>query len=136
MPSDPPSASPISFPKIDRRAVISLAPLIDITFILLIFFMLVTQFGRLAPVNVELGEIKSEPPPSVEADGIRGQRRLVLSLEATPAEWDSSKKVEIRLLDADRNTKLAIGSDLKVPKGKSGRNVLINSIISYKQSSF
>lgn len=38
-----------------RRAVLSLAPLIDVTFILLIFFMLVTQFQRFAPVDVTLG---------------------------------------------------------------------------------
>lgn len=57
------------------------------------------------------------------------QMQLVLSLEATPAEWDSSKKVEIKLLDADGTMKLTIGSDLKVPKGEAGRNVLINSII-------
>ena len=57
------------------------------------------------------------------------QMQLVLSLEATPAEWDSSKKVEIKLLDADGNIKLTIGSDLKVPRGQSGRNVIVNSII-------
>jgi len=64
------------------------------------------------------------------------QMQLVLSLEATPAEWDSSKKVEIRLLDADGNTKLAIGSDLKVPRGQSGRNVIINSIIAINNLRF
>ncbi len=64
------------------------------------------------------------------------QMQLVLSLEATPAEWDSSKKVEIKLLDADGNTKLAIGSDLKVPRGQPGRNVLINSIIAINNLRF
>ena len=64
------------------------------------------------------------------------QMQLVLSLEATPAEWDSSKKVEIKLLDADGNTKLTIGSDLKVPRGQSGRNVLISSIIAINNLRF
>lgn len=64
------------------------------------------------------------------------QMQLVLSLEATPAEWDSSKKVEIKLLDADGNTKFTIGADLKVPRGQSGRNVLINSIIAINNLRF
>lgn len=67
---------------------------------------------------------------------IHPQMQLVLSLEATPAEWDSSKKFEIKLLDADGNTKLTIGSDLKVPRGQSGRNVLISSIIAINNLRF
>ncbi len=64
------------------------------------------------------------------------QMQLVLSLEATPAEWDSSKKVEIKLLDADGNTKFTISSELKVPRGQSGRNVVINSIIAINNLRF
>lgn len=44
-----------------RRMILSLAPLIDVTFILLIFFMLVTQFQRYAPVDVTLGAEQSIP---------------------------------------------------------------------------
>lgn len=52
-----------------RRMALSLAPLIDVTFILLIFFMLVTQFTRLAPVNASLGEISQTVPQESSADG-------------------------------------------------------------------
>lgn len=52
-----------------RRMALSLAPLIDVTFILLIFFMLVTQFTRLAPVNASLGEISQTAPLDSSADG-------------------------------------------------------------------
>ncbi len=44
-----------------RRAALSLVPLIDVTFILLIFFMLVTQFQRLAPVDVTLSASQIQP---------------------------------------------------------------------------
>lgn len=37
-----------------RRSALSFAPLIDATFILLIFFMLVSQFGRLVPVELSI----------------------------------------------------------------------------------
>jgi biopolymer transport protein ExbD len=47
-----------------RRALLSLAPLIDVTFILLIFFMLVTQFDRLAPLQLVLGQKVAAPVPS------------------------------------------------------------------------
>lgn len=57
------------------------------------------------------------------------QMRLVLTFEANPAEWDTQKKVQIKLLDADAREKLTMGADIKVPTGKSGRNVPINSII-------
>jgi biopolymer transport protein ExbD len=49
-----------------RRAVLSLAPLIDVTFILLIFFMLVTQFQKFAPVDVAL---EAERAPVVDTPG-------------------------------------------------------------------
>lgn len=59
-----------------RRAVLSLAPLIDVTFIILIFFMLVTQFTHLAPVHVALGALQ----PAValpDYTGEMGRRRQV-----------------------------------------------------------
>lgn len=62
--------------------------------------------------------------------------QLVLLLEATPAEWDSSKKVEIKLLDADGNSKLSLSSNLKIPRGQSGRNVSINSLIGINNLKF
>ncbi len=65
-----------------RRAVLSLAPLIDVTFILLIFFMVVTQFTRLVPVDIELGQVT---PASLlpKVTGETGQReRISLALHA------------------------------------------------------
>lgn len=64
------------------------------------------------------------------------QMQLVLTFDANPAEWDTQKKVQIKLLDADANEKLTMGADLKVPRGKSGRNVSINSIITINNLRF
>jgi len=63
-----------------RRAVLSLAPLIDVTFILLIFFMLVTQFERFAPVEVTLASEQALPltPPQQQS----GQASLQLEILA------------------------------------------------------
>lgn len=64
------------------------------------------------------------------------QMQLVLTFDANPAEWDTQKKVQIKLLDADAHEKLTMGADLKVPRGKSGRNVAINSIITINNLRF
>jgi biopolymer transport protein ExbD len=49
-----------------RRAMLSLAPLIDVTFLLLVFFMLVTQFDRLAAIDVSVAQ---SPPVQLSPDG-------------------------------------------------------------------
>jgi len=61
--------SAFELPGRPRRMVLSLAPLIDVTFILLIFFMLVTQFTRLAPVDASLGEINQSAQAETSPDG-------------------------------------------------------------------
>lgn len=67
-----------------RRAVLSLAPLIDVIFILLIFFMLVTQFERFAPVDVTLGSAREIS--NIRSAGIAGgQDRLTLDIKADGA---------------------------------------------------
>lgn len=67
-----------------RRMTLSMAPLIDVTFILLIFFMVVTQFSRFVPVDVSVRNapvktmrpLKQLPPQQgivhllVRADGL------------------------------------------------------------------
>lgn len=64
---------------------LSLAPLIDVTFILLIFFMLVTQYTKLAPVDVTLGEISQVkvPEQADEAPEMKAQNRLTLRADGS-----------------------------------------------------
>lgn len=64
------------------------------------------------------------------------QMQLVLSFQASPAEYDTTKNVEIKLLDADANTKFTISSEFKVPREKSGRNVSINTSIAINNLRF
>jgi biopolymer transport protein ExbD len=73
-------ASQFALPGRRRRMALSLAPLIDVTFILLIFFMLVTQYTRLAPIDVKLGEISQVqlPEQAAAAPESKVQSRLTL----------------------------------------------------------
>ena len=64
-----------------RRAALSLAPLIDVTFILLIFFMLVTQFSRLGPVNVSLDRAPNVVEQPRQDDGRGSQEEAILHVE-------------------------------------------------------
>ncbi len=67
-----------------RRGALALAPLIDVTFILLIFFMLVTRFSDLAPVAVTLGDVaRAAPPIGRDAGGRAGAIRLVLGADGS-----------------------------------------------------
>ncbi len=62
-----------------RRSALSMAPLIDFTFILLIFFMVVTQFDRFTPVDVSVRKSPGRvaTPPSAQE---RKPRREILHL--------------------------------------------------------
>ncbi len=66
-----------------RRSTLSMAPLIDFTFILLIFFMLVTQFDRFTPVDITMRKtpIKTATPPLSPLPGKRLEK-LHLRLRA------------------------------------------------------
>jgi biopolymer transport protein ExbD len=55
-----------------RRAMLSLAPLIDVTFLLLVFFMLVTQFDRLAAIDVS---VSHSPPVELSSEQAGGGAR-------------------------------------------------------------
>ena len=47
---------------------VDLTPLIDVVFLLLIFFMVSTTFTRESHLQVELPEASAEPDPAVQAD--------------------------------------------------------------------
>lgn len=61
-----------------RRSALSLAPLIDATFILLIFFMLVSQFGRQVPVDLAVSKASVQPQTQLTEPraGIRAELGL------------------------------------------------------------
>jgi len=67
---------------------------------------------------------------------VHPQMQLVLELEAGPAEWDTQKDIEIKLLDADAKSILTVGGSIKVPSGKGGRRVRIHSIMTFGNVKF
>ena len=67
---------------------------------------------------------------------VHPQMQLVLDLEAGPAEWDTQKDLQVKLLDADGSQILATGGSIKVPKGEAGRRVRISSVMTFGNIQF
>lgn len=102
----------------------------DVTLALLADYANVTREGKLNVMGV-FSLINAPALPWVHP-----QMQLVLELEAGPAEWDTQKDIEIKLLDADANSILTAGGSIKVPRGKSGRPVRIHSIMTFGNVKF
>jgi biopolymer transport protein ExbD len=110
-------------PRGRRRALLSLAPLIDVTFILLIFFMLVTQFDRFAPLQLALGQKRDAPLQPLRQQG-SAAGALTLEIRADGAlRLDGQDAITIEALPAiltermagNAEPLIAIDPELQVP---------------------
>lgn len=97
-----------------KRAMLSLAPLIDVTFLLLIFFLLVTQFTRLAPVDVTLGtpsSVSTQQPGAGSSEvsrlEVREDGRMILD----GVFLESMKALEDTLSGLVQDTRSEIAGD-------------------------
>ena len=102
----------------------------DVTLALLADYANVTREGKMNVMGL-FTIINAATLPWVHP-----QMQLVLELEAGPAEWDTQKNIEIKLMDQDANTVLAIGGSVKVPIGEPGRRVHVNSIMTFGNVKF
>ncbi len=57
------------------------------------------------------------------------QLYVVMKLVAEPAEYDTEKAVEIKLLNADGDEKLSLKTQMKIPRAEGGRPVEIPQIL-------
>ena len=85
-------------PERHRPPFISLTPLIDVVFILLVFFMLATRFGQFydLPVNVQPADSTSKPDDkwlviAVEADGNLSLNGVSFTPDAVADRLDTQK---------------------------------------------
>lgn len=67
---------------------------------------------------------------------IHPQMYLALQMEAKPPEWDKDKKIEILLMDQDANKILSVVNNIHIPKGKSGKPVIVNAIMNINNLQF
>ena len=102
----------------------------EVTLALLADYVNITKEGKL---NV-MGLFTEILTPSIPV--ILPQMQLVLKMDAPPGEWETQKKIEIKLMDEDANMILAITGDMNIPKGKSGRPVQVNSVFNFNNIQF
>ncbi len=102
----------------------------DVTLGLLADYANVTREGKL---NV-MGLFTIINAPALP--WVHPQMQLVLELEAGPAEWDTEKNIEIKLLDADAKQIFAVQGTGKIPRGEAGRRVRVNTIMTFNNVKF
>lgn len=77
----------------DDPAEVNLTPLIDVVFILLIFFLVTTTFTRDAGIDVQRPTAGSAQPTPNEA--------LIVAIRANGELWMDGRAIDIRLLPAE-----------------------------------
>lgn len=105
----------------DRRRdpELNITPLIDVVFLLLIFFMVSTTFDKQAELNIELPEASGKVTPSEQFKieiGIDGEGRYFINKRSIKDDSLVTLKRALELTMADhKEPKLIISADRKTP---------------------
>jgi len=86
----------------DEASLIELTPLIDVVFLLLIFFMVTTTFTKESEIKVRLPETNSEPQ---KAD-VSNQVEVMISKDSEYAVRKAGSEKTISLVNSERTTLL------------------------------
>ena len=104
-------------PERHRTPFISLTPLIDVVFILLVFFMLATRFGQFydLPVNVQPAESMNKPDDKwlvieVEAEGDLNLNGVSFTPDAVADRLDTQKTKVWVTVSADATLQQALAA--------------------------
>lgn len=104
-------------PERHRTPFISLTPLIDVVFILLVFFMLATRFGQFydLPVNVQPADSINKPDDKwlvieVEADGDLNLNGVSFTPDAVADRLDTAKTKVWVTVHADATLQQALAA--------------------------
>lgn len=121
--------------------VVSLTPLIDVVFILLIFFMLVSQFMKLQKQSMPLtttGEVSKTDTDSTRIGIIETSNAISYRVNSTEMNWSQLEKylqknkvVEI-LLVPDANISLQTFIKVKESLSNLGIRKIVSEFISYE----
>ncbi|MBN1904986.1 MAG: biopolymer transporter ExbD [Deltaproteobacteria bacterium] len=121
----------------DDEANIGIAPLVDIVFLLLIFFMVTSHYDIAAGVQIKLPKItKKAPDPDAE-------NRVIITVDKDAAIYIEGEKIDISALEQRLNKEikergvldLVLQADMDVSHGNVVRimdiakNAGINSIV-------
>ncbi|HJO03128.1 MAG TPA: biopolymer transporter ExbD [Acidobacteriota bacterium] len=99
-----------------RRASVDMSPLIDVVFLLLIFFAVTTTFLEQSGMDLELPESSTAPATTVEAIivEISGGGEIRLDGEAVTAD---ALEQRVAALDEDDRAKITVRADRSIDLG-------------------
>jgi biopolymer transport protein ExbD len=102
--------------KSNKKRIVSLTPLIDVVFILLIFFMLVSNFSRFNAIEINAPAPSSKQNNMVEGSIlIRIQENGSIDIAGTPADLkEVTKKIKFAL-EVNPNQQVIIKPHEKLP---------------------
>lgn len=121
--------------------VVSLTPLIDVVFILLIFFMLVSQFMQLQKQSMPLtttGEVSKTDTDSTRIGIIETSNAISYRVNSTEMNWSQlekylqKNKVAEILLVPDANISLQTFIKVKESLSNLGIRKIVSEFISYE----
>jgi len=103
-----------------KQVEVNLTPLIDVVFLLLIFFMVSTTFDKQAQIEIKLPEAESseivDKDPKIIAVGVNSEGKYyVNNEELLKSDADTLKRMLIKVARNKRDLPVVISADGKAP---------------------
>lgn len=103
-----------------KQVEVNLTPLIDVVFLLLIFFMVSTTFDKQAQIEIKLPEAESselaDKDPEIIAVGVNSEGKYyVNNEELLKSDADTLKRMLIKVAKNKRDLPVVISADGKAP---------------------
>ena len=103
-----------------KQVEVNLTPLIDVVFLLLIFFMVSTTFDKQAQIEIKLPEAESsevvEKDPEIIAIGVNAEGKYyVNNEELLKSDADTLKRMLIKTAKNNKELPVVISADGKAP---------------------
>lgn len=103
-----------------KQVEVNLTPLIDVVFLLLIFFMVSTTFDKQAQIEIKLPEAESselaDKDPEIIAVGVNAEGKYyVNNEELLKSDPDTLKRMLIKVAKNKRDLPVVISADGKAP---------------------
>ncbi|MBG79813.1 MAG: hypothetical protein CMJ39_03760 [Phycisphaerae bacterium] len=105
----------------DRRLLLELTPMVDVVFLLIIFFMVTSEFARDARAEMELPLLPGEQMQQSEEVGlsinIDASGNILLSAAEEPLNLDELKRRVELYVDGEETPRITIRADRSGPMG-------------------
>lgn len=101
-----------------RKVLINITPLIDVLFLLLIFFLVSSTFLEQPSVTIELPEAKTAEAQEIEPHVVLIDREGAMFINDTPIKGETLLSRLVRIKENDPDASLVLKADDSAPYGK------------------